>query len=820
MFGRRRTYALVLFFIAMTFHTAFAQPNATGPTTGPTTGPQKSGDATQAKADYQLEETVTSATRAAVAVDEAPAKVTVITPEQMKRKNVATVQDALKSEMSLQIKKIKTSDSTAAVTMRGVADQKRTLIMVDGQAVNDGYSGGVSWGSIPVDDIERIEIVRGPASAVYGGQAMGGLVNIITKMPDKFTASARGGIGVTESVLPKKNGEVGWTERWGGSAGHKVGDLRIRVSVEGEHAEMPATNLVVRDTTNLYPTRTSTTTSTGTGANRVQTTTTNVTDLGVRTTTTDVTRGTGAAARTTSSATQTPVGNAGGWFTTNLAGSPAVVVGDKGDDIGNRLLLSGSLSYDLTETGRIRFDSRVSTNGYDYGAPHTYLKSMADSGKVWNAATVEGRHGLFGGTLNQGTFQGGRGSTVDQVYTGMFDQKFGEVGLKLSGSYSDQKNTYSTVTTTSPLGYEDAPGQLTETWRNIWQGDLQTTIPLPGDHKLVTGGSARIDNYYQIEHALARWRNWSTQTRPATQGEGRTANYAVFLEDEWKALDWLTLHAGLRLDHHIHFDGRAGDYQQQISYQPNQFTELSPRAGLVLHPLEDSYLRASVSKGFRAPGLYELLRTWRSNTGTLYIGNSDLLPESLWTYETGFDQYFWDRRVKVGASFFHTDFDNYIASVDSEPGVRQARNIGRSRIDGIEASGEIRPFDWIKLFGNIAYYDTEVLEYSWDRNLRGKKLTDVAPFQAKWGSEVTYGPVEWGFYGRYQDQRFGRDDNTDENNVYGSYSSRTVWDSKISYTPCDFMKVSFSVDNIFNALYWDYYASQGRSYYMELALKW
>ncbi len=55
---------------------------------------------------------------------------------------------------------------------------------LDGQPLNDAYTGGIEWGTLPVSNIERIEVVRGGASALYGGNAMGGVINIITRDPD------------------------------------------------------------------------------------------------------------------------------------------------------------------------------------------------------------------------------------------------------------------------------------------------------------------------------------------------------------------------------------------------------------------------------------------------------------------------------------------------------------------------------------------------------------------------------------------------------------------------------------------------------------
>ncbi len=66
------------------------------------------------------------------------------------------------------------------VSMRGMS-QNGVLVMIDGMSINNGYTGGANWASVPVNMIERIEIVRGAGSALYGSNAMGGAINIITK---------------------------------------------------------------------------------------------------------------------------------------------------------------------------------------------------------------------------------------------------------------------------------------------------------------------------------------------------------------------------------------------------------------------------------------------------------------------------------------------------------------------------------------------------------------------------------------------------------------------------------------------------------------
>ena len=177
-----------------------------------------------------------TATKTEKSIEDAPGTVTVVTGEEMKLRNMDTLDNALDYIQGTFVKRNKgLMDSTSAVRMRGFNGEQYTLVLLDGQPLNDAYTGGVEWGALPVEGIDRIEVVQGAASALYGGSAMGGVINIITKTPRELTASITGGYGTDN------------TRRYRMSVGDRFLDkLSLRVGYETESTDGYTTTPVVR----------------------------------------------------------------------------------------------------------------------------------------------------------------------------------------------------------------------------------------------------------------------------------------------------------------------------------------------------------------------------------------------------------------------------------------------------------------------------------------------------------------------------------------------------------------------------------------------
>ena len=128
----------------------------------------------------KLDPVVVTATKTETPAGELGASVTVVTEEDFKTYHYPTVDEALRNVPGLEIRRSGSFGKTTGITIRG-ANTKQVQILVDGVRVKSPTLGEVDLSDISPDTIERIEVIRGPQSTLYGADAIGGVVNIITK---------------------------------------------------------------------------------------------------------------------------------------------------------------------------------------------------------------------------------------------------------------------------------------------------------------------------------------------------------------------------------------------------------------------------------------------------------------------------------------------------------------------------------------------------------------------------------------------------------------------------------------------------------------
>lgn len=305
-----------------------------------------------------LEEILVTATRTEKEIENAPSSVSVVTKTDIEKRNIKTVDEALSTISGVFDRRGKgLMDIMSSVTLRGIPSQDRTLILMDGITLNDSYSGGVRFGGLAVEDVERIEVVKGPFSSLYGGYAMGGVVNIITKMPEKREFVFKTGYGSSWD----RDDAMDDVRKFYLSYGDKIKDKLSLFLSYGYKS------------TNGYPT-----------------------DFNVQ--------------------SSKPTAGITGWsYTTNNQGQTRYLIGDKGDNRwwdDNVTLKAG---YDFSKTSKINLSFMRTRYEYNYDTPHTYLKNAAGN-EVWSYGSVKESSFLSG---SGGRIQNNFGMGYETMFGGL-----------------------------------------------------------------------------------------------------------------------------------------------------------------------------------------------------------------------------------------------------------------------------------------------------------------------------------------------------------------------------------------------------------------
>ena len=137
---------------------------------------------------YELEPIVVTATRYPEYLKNIPAFATVVTKENLRLTNSLSLSEGLKNVSGIDIKSTGGFGQVSTLSLRG-SSASQVLVLLDGRPLNYINTGIFNLSDFPTEQVERIEIVRGPLSSLYGANALGGVVNIISQIPKESKAT-------------------------------------------------------------------------------------------------------------------------------------------------------------------------------------------------------------------------------------------------------------------------------------------------------------------------------------------------------------------------------------------------------------------------------------------------------------------------------------------------------------------------------------------------------------------------------------------------------------------------------------------------------
>jgi len=708
-----------------------------------------------------FEEIVVTATRTEKELETAPGSVSVVTKDDMEKRNIKTVDDALNAIAGVfhDNKGKGLMGTTSSISMRGLSYDKRTLFLLDGIALNDAYSGGASYGLLSVEDVEKIEVVKGPFSSLYGGYAMGGVVHIITKMPEKREFTFKTGYGSS------------WDR------GDAMDDLRKFYLSYGDKIKDKLSLFVSYGykATNGYPT-----------------------DFNVQ--------------------SSKPTAGITGWTqTTDNQGNIRYLIGDSGDNRWWDDQLTLKAGYDFTKETKLNLSYMRSRYEYNYDEPHTYLRNAAGN-EVWTYGTVRENSFLSGsGGRLQNIYNIGLETAFSSVKMklslGLMDRE--------KSWYVTRGTTVATTRTGGPGTLSGTPSQsynadiqftvpafdrhiLTfgSAFRQGW-ADTQ-------EHGL-TNWKDETSKTILSYNSKGKDRTYALFLQDEIMIFDNLTAYIGFRQDWWETYD------GYVTDINTATGLPKAGYPK--NYDSKTASSFSPKAALVYKPFEKTTLRASIGKAFRPPTVYDLYRTWTSSTGVTYASNPDLKPETTQSWDAGIDQGLW-KGAKVKATYFENYLKDLIYSKTVSSTLQEKINAGKAESKGVEIEVEQRFDVGLRLFANYTYTNAKIKKNEAKPSTEGKKIIQAPENMFNAGAEVEKYPFSASLTGRYVSKRYGNDENLDTvNGVYSSYDPYFVADIKISYKLTKNATISLSVDNIFDRDYWGYYKAPGRSWFGEVTLR-
>lgn len=731
----------------------------------------------EALAHEDFDTMVVSATRGEIALKDSPASVSVIDEEQIRQMTIFTADEALGRTVGVMNRRTKGfMETTPAITIRGMSQAKDNLVLVDGIPQNDANNGQVNWTMIDTENVERIEVLRGPFSSLYGGNAMGGVVSIFTKMPERSGASLKIGVGGSlDSVAPDDFRDLAFS-----------GTVKATPSL--------AFGLSYRQrSTAGYPT-----------------THVNVSDAVVA---------------------GLPAGTTGAVPYVSNVGANTNLIGDTGNNWYRDDTVGLSLRFAPSDTLRVDLSHVRSDAEYGYDQPNSLLRTSVehpDLGTIDDIPTLA--NVAMTSWLNGAVFA--RGGKADQENTGLTVRTnlLGDVSAKLAvGHISKQTETYIVGGATpalSPVTLIGGDGRIapaTDSTRTTV--DLQFDMPILDSHLLTVGVASSRGELDNARWNLSNWTDPGSKVLKISDVTGKDQMHSIYLQDAWFVSDTLTAYVGARQDWWKFKGGTANFYNatgltRTDTYSSSDASTLNPKLSLVYRPTQATTLRTSAGRAFRAPMLFELIQT-SGIAGQTYVANPNLDPETVTSWEVGVDHSFGDR-LNVVATYFQSRASDMIQTVtvtpaaDGNPAEVMALNVGKAKINGVEfeVGGPLaHGFSWS---ANYTYTDSEITD---DPNpeIVGKRLTHTPEHQYNLGLDWRTGKWTVSADHYHQSKRFTNAANTDVNTgVPGSTDAFSLTDLKTTYAFSENHSASLGINNVFNEEYRQFYRSPGRFWFVEL----
>jgi iron complex outermembrane receptor protein len=736
--------------------------------------------------------------------------------------NLMSTEDAIKYMPSVQVRSRYIGDTNAPVGMRtsGTSASARNLIYADGILLssllgnNNTNTGSPRWNTVSPAEIERIDIMYGPFSAAYPGNSIGGVINITTRMPDKFEVGADAQSSwQTFNLYGTK--ETYDTQRYSGNIGHRYNDLSFRF----DYSHLDAHSQPITFATALNST---------TAANSGDT----------------VVTGAFAGANATNAPNQT-LG----------AGNINHTVQDN---------FKWKWAYDITPTIKIAYTLGMWQNNANSNT-QSYLRDAAGNPVQSGFVNIGGRRYNLSAP-NSPTFAGNQtdqttwshGMNLRSNTGGIFD-------WELAGSVIDLgKDTVRAPTVDPTLAFAgNAPGRITSLSGSGWhtvdaKGIWRPSVELLGYHEISFGFHHDL---YTLKNPVFNTSNWQSGNGQSifSNSTGKTQTEGYWIQDAWDFHEDWNFTVGGRLENWHAYDGfnattvnipangstPAHTELRTVDQANKSAVNFSPKGKLTWSPMDRVKIGAAIGQAYRYATASELFQTTTVGSGASAIsvnGNPNLRPEDALASELS-AEYFPDKG-RLRLSLFQERIKNAIFSqtglITANGTTSQATfisNVGEIDTYGIEVSGEktdagIKGLD---ILGNFTWVDSRI-NSNHDADAAAAALGPTAanpnaavpstgkrqPRLPTWRANaiITYRANEKltaSVSVRYSSGQFGQLNNSDTNGfAYTGITSYVVADLIAKYKITRQWTAIGGINNVNNDKYWIFHPFPQRTFFAQL----
>lgn len=710
-----------------------------------------------------------TATRGTLAEDTSAAATAEVSRAEFEKRGPRTVDQALVGVGGVTTFRARgLPDNGVGVGLRGFSGrssgQGRVLVLLDGQPLNDPYLGAVNWNAVQTEEIERVEVVRGPFSALYGGNAMGGVVNVLTRPVVGRTFEAFGQYGTHETGTFS----VRYADRLSEKLALSVGYQHLRT---GGYAAQDVTRTA--------------TVSTPSGGTQV----------------------TGVEKLSTST------------------GGTTWGVGLRGDNWYRQHAFRARLDYSFTPTTELSlqlFRSQSETGWDDYsssvrgpdGATIDSGNVVFDDGGTWRKLTLAPSQFL-------GALQGGETNTYQAL---LRHEMSGSGEIRVQAGVVDSPLLWTSLPGTGAT-LDGGPGTYTEQDFLGAFANLQWGRRLSPAFAVVAGSDTRLDQATVRTSLTTDYLGRGGSEVTETFSAGKALSQGLYSEGRITLAPSLRLTAGVRWDYWSTYDGvtKSAVAQPTLEKTTRSQDALTAKVGALYEPLAGTALRASVGTAFRSPSIFELYRDLL-DAGTFLVGNPDLVPEEMLAWEVGVTQRL-GASAKLDATYYENRIRDLIyratdLELDPTGKTRRMLNAGRGFTRGAEIGASFSPWPFLEARAAYNYTDAKITENDLVPATVGKRIPFVPVHGASASVTASFRRFDVGAAVRYQSDIYSTETNTDVvNGVPGSYDPFLEVDASLNVRVLDPLTVSLTVENLFDEETYMFYRNPGRSVFVGLRIR-